>query len=58
LLAFFKRLPNADKTFSVLPGSAHIAQFGLRASRFYAVLFGFLNLPLSELPVRIANQIQ
>lgn len=54
LLAFFERLPNADKAFSVLPGSAHIAQFGLRASRFYAVLFGFLKLPAAELPMRSA----
>ncbi len=52
LLAFFERLPNPDKQFSVLPGSAHIAQFGLNASRFYAVLFNFLKLPAAELPLR------
>jgi len=52
LLAFFERLPNPDKQFSVLPGSAHIAQFGLKASRFYAVLFDFLKLPAAELPLK------
>jgi pimeloyl-ACP methyl ester carboxylesterase len=52
LLAFFGRLPNADKQFSVLPGSAHIAQFGLNAARFYGVLFGFLKLPAATLPAR------
>jgi pimeloyl-ACP methyl ester carboxylesterase len=52
LLAFFELLPNPDKEFSVLPGSAHIAQFGLKASRFYAVLFGFLKLPEAKLPLK------
>jgi pimeloyl-ACP methyl ester carboxylesterase len=45
LLAFFERVANPDKQFSVLPGSAHIAQFGLNFRRFYHVLFGFLNMP-------------
>ena len=53
LLAFFERLPNPDKEFTVLPGSAHIAQFGLKASRFYAVLFGFLKFPEATLPLKI-----
>lgn len=52
LLAFFERLPNPDKEFSVLPGSAHIAQFGLKASRFYAVLFAFLKFPEATLPLQ------
>lgn len=55
LLAFFERLPNPDKQFTVLPGSAHIAQFGLKASRFYAVLFGFLKLQDAQLPGRPAS---
>jgi pimeloyl-ACP methyl ester carboxylesterase len=45
LLAFFERLKNPDKQFTVLPGSAHIAQFGLNFRRFYHVLFGFLQMP-------------
>lgn len=53
LLAFFERLPNPDKEFSVLPGSAHIAQFGLKASRFYAALFGFLKFAEARLPLKI-----
>ncbi len=52
LLAFFERLPNPDKQFSVLPGSAHIAQFGLNARRFYAALFDFLKLPGAQLPTQ------
>lgn len=55
LLAFFGRLPNPDKQFSVLPGSAHIAQFGLNAARFYGVLFGFLKLQNSTLPARLGG---
>jgi pimeloyl-ACP methyl ester carboxylesterase len=45
LLAFFEKLQNPDKQFTVLPGSAHIAQFGLNFPRFYHVLFGFLKMP-------------
>jgi pimeloyl-ACP methyl ester carboxylesterase len=45
ILAFFERLPNPDRQFTMLPGSAHIAQFGLNFSRFYHVLFGFLSMP-------------
>jgi pimeloyl-ACP methyl ester carboxylesterase len=45
ILAFFEKLPDPDKQFTVLPGSAHIAQFGLNFPRFYHVLFGFLNMP-------------
>ena len=45
ILAFFERLPNPDRQFTLLPGSAHIAQFGLNFPRFYHVLFGFLSMP-------------
>jgi pimeloyl-ACP methyl ester carboxylesterase len=45
LLGFFERLGNPDKQFAVLPGSAHIAQFGRNFRRFYHILFGFLELP-------------
>lgn len=45
IVSFFEKLPNPDKQFTVLPGSAHIAQFGLNYRRFYHVLFGFLNMP-------------
>lgn len=44
ILAFFERLPNPDKQFTVLPGSAHIAQFSVRHQRFYHVMFGFLKM--------------
>jgi pimeloyl-ACP methyl ester carboxylesterase len=45
LLGFFERLSNPDRQFAVLPGSAHIAQFGRNFRRFYHILFGFLELP-------------
>jgi pimeloyl-ACP methyl ester carboxylesterase len=45
ILAFFEKVANPDKQFTVLPGSAHIAQFGLNFGRFYHVLFGFLRMP-------------
>ena len=45
LMSFFVRLPNGDKQFTVLPGSAHIALFGLNAHRFYHILFAFLEMP-------------
>ncbi|HEY6832206.1 MAG TPA: alpha/beta fold hydrolase [Pseudolabrys sp.] len=45
ILAFYEKVPNPDKQFTVLPGSAHIAQFGLNFRRFYHVLFGFLQIP-------------
>jgi pimeloyl-ACP methyl ester carboxylesterase len=41
IISFFEKLPKPDKQFTVLPGSAHIAQFGLNYPRFYHVLFGF-----------------
>jgi pimeloyl-ACP methyl ester carboxylesterase len=45
LLEFFELLDNPDKQFAVLPGSAHIAQFGRNFRRFYHIMFGFLELP-------------
>ncbi len=45
LTAFFAKLPNSDKQITVLPGSAHIAPFGLNAHRFYHILFAFLEMP-------------
>jgi pimeloyl-ACP methyl ester carboxylesterase len=45
IISFFEKLTNPDKQLTVLPGSAHIAQFGLNYPRFYHVLFGFLSMP-------------
>jgi pimeloyl-ACP methyl ester carboxylesterase len=45
LTSFFIKLPNPDKQFSVLPGSAHIAPFGFNAHRFYHVMYAFLDTP-------------
>jgi pimeloyl-ACP methyl ester carboxylesterase len=45
LMAFFENLPNGDKEFSVLPGTAHIPHFGVNRHRFYHILFAFLEMP-------------
>jgi len=45
LSAFLKLLPNPDKQLTVLPGSAHIAPFGVNAHRFYHILYAFLDMP-------------
>jgi pimeloyl-ACP methyl ester carboxylesterase len=45
LTSFFTKLPNTDKQITILPGSAHIAPFGLNAHRFYHILFAFLEMP-------------
>lgn len=45
LTAFFEKLPNGDKEFSVLPGTAHIPHFGVNRHRFYHILFAFLEMP-------------
>jgi len=45
LTAFFTQLPNDDKQFVVMPGSAHITHLGLNKHRFYHSLFNFLEMP-------------
>jgi pimeloyl-ACP methyl ester carboxylesterase len=45
LTAFFEKLPNSDKEFAVLPGTAHIPHFGVNRHRFYHILFAFLEMP-------------
>lgn len=48
ILAFFKRLPNPDKHFSIMANSAHIAPLGVDRKRFYHLLHWFLTLPPSK----------
>jgi pimeloyl-ACP methyl ester carboxylesterase len=45
LANFLIKLPNPDKQLSVLPGSAHIAPFGINAHRFYHMMYAFLDMP-------------
>lgn len=45
LTSFLTKLPNPDKQLTVLPGSAHIAPFGLNAHRFYHIMYAFLDMP-------------
>lgn len=45
LLAFFRRLPNADKQFTMMSGIAHASFQQKNYPRVYAVLHGFFSLP-------------
>lgn len=45
LANFLIKLPNPDKQLTVLPGSAHIAPFGINAHRFYHIIYAFLDMP-------------
>jgi len=45
LIEFWKKLPNKDKHFSIIPGQAHVAPLGLNRHRFWHVVHGFLTMP-------------
>lgn len=45
VLAFFQRLPNADKQFVKIGGLAHTAPLGINRMRFYHAIHAFLTLP-------------
>jgi pimeloyl-ACP methyl ester carboxylesterase len=44
IMAFYAKLPNGDKHFSVMANSAHIAPLGVNRARFYHLLRWFLEL--------------
>lgn len=50
LVAFFQKLPNQDKQFSIIAGQAHVAPLGLNRARFWHVMDGFLKMPAREDP--------
>lgn len=50
LIAFFQRLPNQDKQFSIIAGQAHVAPLGLNRERFWHVMDGFFKMPAREDP--------
>jgi alpha-beta hydrolase superfamily lysophospholipase len=45
LTDFFKRLPNGDRQFVVLPGMAHSIVFGLHRQTFWHAMHAFLTMP-------------
>jgi pimeloyl-ACP methyl ester carboxylesterase len=45
VLAFFRRLPNKDKQFTMMDGQSHAATLGLNRHRFWHVLEVFLTMP-------------
>lgn len=45
LLDFFRRLPNPDRQFVVLPGAAHALVFGHNRHQLWHVVHAFLSMP-------------
>ncbi len=45
LLDFFRRLPNPDRQFIVLPGASHAVALGLSRSQLWHVVRAFLTMP-------------
>ncbi|PWT97065.1 MAG: alpha/beta hydrolase [Terriglobia bacterium] len=45
---FYKRLPNGDRQFVVLPGTAHSVGFGLNRHLFWHVMHSFLTMPAAD----------
>lgn len=45
VMAFFQRLPNADKQFVKIAGLAHTAPLGVNRRRFYHAINAFLTMP-------------
>jgi len=45
LSEFYKRLPNGDRQFIVLPGTAHSVGFGLNRRLFWHAMHAFLTMP-------------
>jgi len=45
ILAFYARLPNADKQLAKISGLAHTAPLGVNRARFFHALEAFLTMP-------------
>jgi len=45
IFEFFKALPNGDRQFVILPGTAHSVVLGLNRHEFWHVMHGFLTMP-------------
>jgi pimeloyl-ACP methyl ester carboxylesterase len=51
LLDFYRKLPNPDRQFSILPGLAHSLSFGLNRQLFWHCARAFLEMP-RPVPIR------
>ncbi len=47
LAEFYKRLPNGDRQFVILPGTAHSVALGVNRQKFWHVMRAFLTMPAS-----------
>jgi alpha-beta hydrolase superfamily lysophospholipase len=45
LANFYRQLPNGDRQFVILPGTAHSVVLGLQREQFWHVMHGFLTMP-------------
>ncbi len=45
LAEFYKRLPNGDRQFAILPGMAHSVVLGLNREQFWHSMHSFLTMP-------------
>jgi pimeloyl-ACP methyl ester carboxylesterase len=51
LLAFYVKLPNGDREFSVMPGMAHSVVWGLNRQMFWHAMHAFLTSPKMTAPL-------
>ena len=47
LVEFFRKLPNGDRQFVILPGMAHSVVLGLNREQFWHAMHAFLSMPKS-----------
>jgi alpha-beta hydrolase superfamily lysophospholipase len=50
LADFYRQLPNGDRQFVILPGTAHSVVLGLQRQQFWHVMRGFLTMPAAVGP--------
>jgi alpha-beta hydrolase superfamily lysophospholipase len=48
LADFYKRLPNGDRQFVILPGTAHSVALGVNRQQFWHVMRAFLTMPAAS----------
>jgi pimeloyl-ACP methyl ester carboxylesterase len=50
LLAFYAKLPNGDREFSLMPGMAHSVVWGINRQMFWHAMHAFLTSPKASAP--------
>jgi pimeloyl-ACP methyl ester carboxylesterase len=45
IFAFYRRLPNGDRQFAILPGTAHSVVLGINRQLFWHAMRAFLTMP-------------